>query len=143
MWHIIRAIAVAMLVLASGHVAAGQPTLADIRAQQQELRGKLEQDDPSLAGLSEYEREQFQVAQSRVFAVLDVHDDADGMHPAVRTHLINELLAISALVEGAGDDRMVCTREKSTGSHRLVRLCKTVAQRERELEGGRRMWWNR
>lgn len=140
MGQIIRVVTVAMLVLAFGHATAGEPTLADIRTQQLELRGKLERQDESLASLSDREREQFQAAQQRVFVILDRHDEADGMHPAARTRLTNELEAISALVEGAGKDRMVCKREKRTGSQRHVRVCKTVAQREQELEDARRAW---
>ena len=41
--------------------------------------------------------------------------------------------------EDADNERMVCKRVKRTGSNRHVRVCKTVAEREREREEARRV----
>ena len=46
----------------------------------------------------------------------------------------NSISSLIAAVKNAEDDRMVCRREKATGSHRPETICKTVAQRRLERE---------
>lgn len=128
------------LMLGTGQVRAADPTLAEIRAQQLELHEKLAQGDASLAALSATERAQLQAAQERVFGILEGHSDADRLHPAQRTQLTNELERINALVQGDDRNRLVCKREKRTGSQRYVRVCKTVSERELELQNSQRLW---
>lgn len=140
MRQVIQGVLAVALVFGTGQALAADPTVAEIRAQQQELREKLVQGDASLAALSAAERSQLQASQQRVFEILDSHDEAGRIHPAQRTQLTNELERISALMQGDDRNRLICKREKRTGSQRHVRVCKTVAERELELENSQRMW---
>jgi len=59
---------------------------------------------------------------------LDVHAESAGPAPAA---------AATPAVEESDDERMVCTYEKTIGSNMKKRICKTVAQRNKEREDSR------
>lgn len=61
---------------------------------------------------------------------LDVHAESAGPANAA---------AATPAVEEADDERMVCTYEKTIGSNMKKRICKTVAQRNKEREESRDM----
>lgn len=54
-----------------------------------------------------------------------------------RVAVFNHLEAIAAVVNRTRDSRLVCERAKPVGSRRVERVCKTIAQREREREEAR------
>ena len=72
--------------------------------------------------------------------VIDLLKDKDlttQLSEADQLRVSNSISSIIAAVKNAEDDRMVCRREKMTGSHRPETICKTVAQRRMEREQAR------
>lgn len=58
--------------------------------------------------------------------------------PQVRTEVVNDQEIINTLLSQAhADSRMVCRRERTTGSNRMQRVCMTVAQQREATERGR------
>ena len=52
-----------------------------------------------------------------------------------RLEVFNEQELVNTLLtEAREDSRQVCTREKKVGSHRTTTMCKTVAERRRDME---------
>lgn len=62
--------------------------------------------------------------------MLSVDAQAESAGPATAA-------AATPAVEEADDERMVCTYEKTIGSNMKKRICKTVAQRNKEREDSR------
>lgn len=72
--------------------------------------------------------------------VIDLLKDKElttDLSEADQVRVSNSISSIVAAVKNAEDDRMVCRREKTTGSHRPETICKTVAQRRLEREQSR------
>lgn len=60
---------------------------------------------------------------------------ASELTQAVRLEVFNEQELVNTLLTGAREDsRLVCVREKKTGSNRPTNNCKTVAERRRDRE---------
>lgn len=60
---------------------------------------------------------------------------ASELTQAVRLEVFNEQELVNTLLTGAREDsRLVCVREKRTGSNRPTNNCKTVAERRRDRE---------
>src|SRR5690606_28003292 len=72
--------------------------------------------------------------QQRVIGALDGRASTTELSPGDQVALFNDLEEISALVNKAEDERMICERTRPIGSNRPVSVCKTVAQRRLERE---------
>lgn len=116
---------------------AAAPQLDAIRAQQAELR------DAAIAGRGSFEhmpsstRTEMFSRQDELLAMIEGKDSVEQLTPGQRTELFNALEWIEAAINQAEDSRMVCRRERVTGSNRKVRICKTVGQMRREREAAR------
>lgn len=76
-----------------------------------------------------------QQALARMATLLGGAETADRLDPGTRVQLFNEQERVNSLLTKAHkDSRMVCRREKPTGSHRPTTLCLTVAERRRQRE---------
>lgn len=69
------------------------------------------------------------LAAAMLMLSVDVHAESAGPATAAATPAAEE----------AEDERMVCTYEKTIGSNMKKRICKTVAQRNKEREDSRDM----
>lgn len=73
---------------------------------------------------------------ARMSQLLDGVQDVAQLRGAARVELFNEQEQINTLLTRAHDDsRMICRREKPTGSNRPTNTCMTVAQRRRARDG--------
>ena len=75
--------------------------------------------------------------QDVVFELLKGKERTTQLSEADQIRVSNSISSIVAIISNAEDDRMVCRREKMTGSHRPETICKTVAQRRVEREEAR------
>lgn len=56
-------------------------------------------------------------------------DSVAALDPRQKTELFNHQENVNALLgKAARDSRLVCSREKATGSHRITTRCRTIAQ---------------
>ncbi|MBJ6978608.1 MULTISPECIES: hypothetical protein [unclassified Luteimonas] len=71
----------------------------------------------------------------RISTLLAGAQSINQMSPEAKVELFNEQERVNTLlVRAHKDSRLVCRREKPTGSHRPTTLCLTVAERRRHRE---------
>lgn len=71
----------------------------------------------------------------RISTLLGGAQTIDQMSPDAKVELFNEQEKVNTLLlQAHKDSRMICRREKPTGSHRPTTLCLTVAERRRQRE---------
>lgn len=130
-------ICTAVLALATAFPAwaeSASPSLDEIRAQQIELRDAARAGNGVFEDYPRSDRNDLVEKQDAVLAMIEGKQTADQLDEPVRMEVFNRLEEIRALVEEAGDSRMVCDYEKRVGSNMKKRVCKTVAERRRERE---------
>lgn len=123
---------VAALATAGGALQASSdhPNLqADaIRTQQTEIRAAAQAGRGRYKDLPVARRNELYQRQDRVASLLGDVNVTTELDQHDQIQLFNELEAISAIVNKAEDDRLVCRRHKPVGSNRPTTVCRTVAQ---------------
>jgi len=76
--------------------------------------------------------------QDSLLRLLGDKQDPAELSESQRTEAFNTLEWIEAAINDEHDERMVCTRERATGSNRVVRVCKTQRQIEEDRLRARR-----
>lgn len=111
---------------------------AAILAQQQEIREDAAAGKGRYKGMKPEQRDQLAREQDTVQRLLSGRGRTTELPQAAQLELFNALEAISAIVNKAEDDRLVCRSHKPTGSNRKITTCQTVAQiraqRERDAQ---------
>lgn len=132
-------LAAALLAMA-GHAVAGDDVVArsgEILAEQRAIRADMDALKGRYADMPLVKREKIAANQDRLFALLEGTVDTSELDPADRTEAFNLQQAIAAAINDREDERIVCERIKRTGSHRVTRVCKSVAQMRAEREAAR------
>jgi len=81
-----------------------------------------------------------QQAIGRIRMKMEGHARVDELNPQARTAVFNDQEVVNNLMtRGKEDSRMVCRRERVTGSNMQQSTCRTVAQRRRDTEDSRRL----
>jgi hypothetical protein len=129
-----------LMTMASVAPAAAQQSLQldAIRAQQEEIRVGVGNKTGPYKDLPESKRDELLTKQAFVLRTIEGKRTSDDLSQNERMDVFNALEWIEAAINDADDERMVCKLEKSTGSNRHVRVCKTVAQMREERENARR-----
>lgn len=109
-----------------------------IVAQQQELRAEAMAKKGRYRDMPEGKRQELIAKQDSVLRTLNGKQSEQDLSAEDRLEMFNSLEWIEATINQAEDDRMVCKREKRTGSHMNETVCKTVAERRKEKEDARR-----
>lgn len=92
-------------------------------------------DGETYAEISPEDVRTVQESLGRISTLLAGAQGISEMSPDAKTELFNEQERINTLLTRAHkDSRLVCRREKPTGSHRPSTLCLTVAERRRHRE---------
>jgi hypothetical protein len=114
--------------------ADDMPDLAEVRAQQVELRGMVEQKQDVFAEWSDVRRAELMARQDRLLAKLAGVESFHDLDKRAQFEVFNELEWINATVNDARGAQVVCEYVEKTGSRRKIKECKTVAQRDAERE---------
>ena len=72
--------------------------------------------------------------QAGLMAILEGKTSTDDLTETQRIEAFNTLEWIEAAINNAEDERLVCRRERTIGSTRLLRVCRTVAEERRMQE---------
>lgn len=134
-----------MALAGPAHAATTAPALDTSKptaAQIQRIHADLA-DHKTYSELSQDDRAQVVNALSRISGRLG--DDAvlSSLHPTAQVEVVNDQDLVNTLLAKArADSRLVCRREKLTGSNRAQTVCMTVAERdaarERSMEAMRK-----
>lgn len=134
--------AVAMAEEQKGAEAA-QASVADILAEQREIRAALQAGDEKYRYLDPPRRRQVYAAQKKLFALLDGRDSLDGLGADDRITVFNALEEIKSNLARQEGDEMVCERAKLAGTHRSELVCMTRAERDRRAKSATQALMNR
>jgi hypothetical protein len=115
--------------------AAGEvPKVETIVSQQQEIRAEVKARSGRYKEMPATTRDELLARQDELLRVLDGKQSLDELPENQRLKVFNTLEWIEATVNNLEAERMVCTREKTIGSNRIERVCRTVAQMKKERE---------
>jgi len=125
-----------LLCVAGAATANDHPNLdaSAIRDQQREIRAAVEAGRGAYKELPDTKRRELLGKQDRVLALIADRSRTTELNEHQQIELFNNLEAIQAIVNSAEDERMICRRERPTGTNRPQTICKTVAQRRAERE---------
>lgn len=85
--------------------------------------------------ISMAEKSSVSAAINRIRIRVGEHDSVEALNPQAQTEVKNDEALINQILSRAhADSRMVCRRERATGTNRPERVCLTVAQRKRMQE---------
>lgn len=134
-----KAVIVLALVLAAG-AAAGRPGPAQVDAAQavppQLARVEALLSHEDYAELSDEDRQSIRRSLATIRRVMGDRQYTSQLDLHGRSTVLTEQERINTLMTRAHDDgRLVCRREKITGSNRPQQVCLTVAERRRAREG--------
>jgi len=138
MKRVILAAGTAALLLALGTAQAAPKDEVFARnkplAEQVDLIEKdLNTNNEIYSELTGEDRSKVRQALGRIRGVLDQYPEQAGITESAKLELYNDQQVVNTVLTKAREDsRQICTREKSTGSHRATTQCRTVAQRERD-----------
>lgn len=111
--------------------------IAAITSQQAEIRAGVQAGTGRYKEMSGKTKEELLSRQADVLAIVDGKASADELSEEERLQVFNHLEWIEAAINNAEDERMVCSRQKTLGSNRTQRVCKTMRQIEAEREHAR------
>lgn len=84
------------------------------------------------------DKSKVQTALSRIRAKMGDHSTIEQVNAQFRTEIYNDQELINNILTRAhADSRVVCRRERTTGSNRPMQVCMTVAQRRELMENSR------
>lgn len=114
-------------------IAADEYTaqVSDIVQQQTRLRAEVEAGKGPFEELPVAKRKELLTKQENILRSLEGMESIDDLGAEQRVEVEADLAWIEALVAAANDERMICHREKTIGSNRTTRVCRTAAQVER------------
>ena len=75
--------------------------------------------------------------QDLVLNLLEGHERSTELSREDQMAVFNALEAISAILNRAEDERMICRRERSVGSRFATEVCRTVAERRGDSRDAR------
>lgn len=127
-----------LLSVATVTAAELQPfKVSDVMAQQQQIRSEVQARKGRYADMPSNKRDEIIRTQDRLFLLLQDKETSSDLNADQHMRAFAALETIEALVNNQDDERLVCTREKTLGSNRVTRVCRTKAQMEAEREFAR------
>jgi hypothetical protein len=125
---------------ASASNQAGEVFIPGKPLQQQIERIEIELNDgETYSELKQTDRSRVREALVRMRTAVEQHPDRDSMPEQVRTDVFNDQQIVNTVLTQAREDsRLICQREKATGSNRATTQCTTVAERARRKDKAQR-----
>lgn len=132
------ALALILVLCAPAAFATKVLDLNAVRTQQAEIREGLVARSGRYASLSADTRTSILTKQATLLKMLEDKQTADELNEHQRLEVFSTLEWIEAAINRADGERMICRREKTLGSTRVTRVCRTAAEEERMKEEARR-----
>ncbi|MGY0557386.1 MULTISPECIES: hypothetical protein [unclassified Lysobacter] len=121
--------------------AADEPlSFSEIREQQIEVRADVDANRSPYDDMSQRDRERLVQRQDDFLHLIEGKASLLDLDERGRTEAINSLEWIRAEISGAEEDRLICKRVTRVGTHMKERVCRTVAERRKDLENSRKLW---
>src|SRR3546814_14418352 len=95
-------------------------------------------DDGTYGEVSPADRREVLAALARIRTALGASGDASRLNERQKLRVFNDQELINNILTSADEDsRLVCRREKKTGTHMASNQCMTVAERQRAADHAR------
>lgn len=136
------ALMLSLSLVATAHAKADKPavrmdTATPVAEQIRHVETALGSEDYSEIGLEDKSR--VQQALNRIKIKMNGREKVDELAPQERNDVFNEQEIVNTIMTRAhADSRMICRRERLTGSNMPQSVCLTVAQRRKAQEESRR-----
>jgi len=122
------------LALSAGAAFAQAPeqpqTVSEILQFQHALRAKIDKANGEYSRFDEGQISRMRQAQDNVFHMLAGVDSLDELNETQKIQVSNSLDQIKAILLANEGNRLICYREKKTGTNLLTKRCETYADRE-------------
>jgi hypothetical protein len=122
------------LALSAGAAFAQAPeqpqTVSEILQFQHALRGKLDQPNGEYSRFDEGQIARMKHAQDNVFRMLSDVKSLDDLSENQKIEVSNSLDEVKAILLANEGNRLICYRERKTGTNLLTKRCETYADRE-------------
>ena len=105
-------------------------TVPEILQTQHSLRAKLDNPAGEYSRYSADDLAKMRRAQDKIFKMLDGVSSLDQLNEDQKTALSNELDQVKATLTQNEGNRLVCYRERKTGTNLVAKRCETVQERE-------------
>jgi hypothetical protein len=132
------ALALILAVSAPATFASKVLDLNTVRAQQMEIRDGLMARTGRYASLPVDTRTTILSKQASLLKLLEDKQTADELSEPQRLEVFNTLEWIEAAINNEDGEQLICRREKTIGSTRVTRVCRTAADEARMKEEARR-----
>lgn len=112
--------------------------LEKVTTQQRQIRSDILSGKGNYRGIPQAKQSELLERQDGLLRMLEGKQTADQLTEDERIAAFNDLEWIEATLNKAEEgDRLVCRRERTIGSNRVTRVCRTAAQLEFERERAR------
>lgn len=125
-------------VAAQPALAQEQIDLAKLRSEQLALHPQIEAGKGSYVNIPQDQRERVLARQAELLALIEGKQDMASLDKDQRLEVRNALDALLAAERNAEDQRQICKRTKTLGSHRMTTVCRSVAEIRQQEEEARR-----
>lgn len=122
----------------SSAVATKVLDLDAVRLQQGEIRKDAVAGTGRYASLPSATRAELISRQDGLLRMLEGKRTTDDLNEVERTEVFNALEWIEAALNEKPEERIVCRRERTIGSNRLTKVCRTVAEEQRQKDEAQR-----
>jgi hypothetical protein len=137
MKQVLIAVLTAALTVGAAQAEQRPLEISRIVSQQQEIRTELMARSGRYRNMSETRRDQLLSKQERLLATLDGKQTLADLTDDQKLEVFNALEWIEATINNADDERMVCRRGRTLGSHRVNQICRTQVQWREERDFAR------
>lgn len=141
-----RFLVLAMLLLPCLAATAANGTgpvpleISAIIEQQDQIRADVDARRGRYKSMSPSKRADLLARQADLMAIISGKASVDELSDTQRMKAFNALEWIQAAINNEEDQRLTCRREKTIGSNRVIRVCRTAeAQRRQQEEARERM----
>ena len=122
------------LALSAGATFAQAPeqpqTVSEILQFQHALRDKIDKPNGEYSRFDEGQLARMKKAQDNVFRMLSGVNSLDDLDENEKIEVSNSLDQVKAILLANEGNRMICYRERKTGTNLLTKRCETYADRE-------------
>lgn len=119
--------------------AAQQPPLDldKVTTQQRQIRTDIQSSNGHYRGISAKAQAEVIQRQDRLLRMFEGKQTYEDLSEEQRLLAFNDLEWIESTLNKEDDDRMICRKERTLGSNRLKRVCRTAKQMAEESERAR------
>ena len=133
--HVFGILVVSLLFASTAAAIESAPfKVNDVVAQQQQIRSDVIAGKGRYASMPERKRNDLLSRQEHLMHTLEGKQTSAELTEDEYMEAFSALEWIEAAINNQEDERLICRREKTIGSNRTTRICRTAAQMEIERE---------